>query len=77
MMTKDWILQTKETRRKFVNSTWIPLRAICESEKGNVQDIGYMSEFFGCNSLAFPPEYKELAETLEWSDIGIILDVHP
>lgn len=77
MMTKNWILQTKETRRKFVNSTWIPLRAICKSEKGNVQDIGYMSEFFGCNSLAFPPEYKELAETLEWSDIGIILDVHP
>lgn len=77
MMTKDWILQTKETRRKFVNSTWIPLRAICKSEKGNVQDIGYMSEFFGCNSLAFPPEYKELAETLEWSNIGIILEAHP
>lgn len=42
-----------------------------------MQDIGYMSEFFGCNSLAFPPEYKELAETLEWSNIGIILEAHP
>ena len=40
MMNKDWILQTKETRRKFANSTWIPLRSICESEKGDTQNIG-------------------------------------
>ena len=76
-MTKDWILQIKETRRKFANSTWIPLRSICESEKGDVQNIGYISEFFGCNSLAFPPEHKDLAKTLEWSNIGIILEAHP
>ena len=76
-MTKDWILQTKETRRKFTNSTWISLRSICESEKGDTQNIGYISEFFGCNSLAFPPEHKDLAETLDWSNIGIILEAHP
>lgn len=76
-MTKDWILQTKETRRKFANSTWIPLRSICESEKGDTQNIGYISEFFGCNSLAFPPEHKDFAETLDWSNIGIILEAHP
>ncbi len=51
-MTKDWILQKKETRRKFSNSTWIPLKALCESEKGDVEDIGYISEYFGCNSLS-------------------------
>lgn len=77
MMNKDWILQTKETRRKFVNSTWIPLKAICKREKGDVQNIGYISEFFGCNSLAFPPDHKDLAENLGWSDIGIILEAHP
>lgn len=76
-MTKDWILQTKETRRKFANSTWIPLRSICESEKGDVQNIGYISEFFGCNSLAFPPEHKDFGENLGWSDIGISLEVKP
>lgn len=76
-MTKDWILQTKETRRKFANSTWIPLRSICESKKGDTQHIGYISEFFGCNSLAFSPEHKDLAETLDWSNIGIILEAHP
>ena len=76
-MTKDWILQKKETRRKFSNSTWIPLKALCESEKGGVEDIGYISEYFGCNSLAFPPEYKDLAEDLKWSNIGIGLEAHP
>ena len=76
-MTKDWILQTKETRRKFANFTWIPLRSICESKKGDTQNIGYISEFFVCNSLAFPPEHKDLAETLDWSNIGIILEAHP
>lgn len=76
-MTKDWILQTKETRRKFANSTWIPLRSICESEKGDVKNIGYISESFGCNSLAFPLEHKDLAETLDWSNIGIRLEVKP
>ena len=77
MMNKDWILQTKETRRKFVNSTWIPLKAICKREKGDVQNIGYISEFFGCNSLAFPPDHKDFAENLGWSDIGIILETYP
>ena len=76
-MTRDWILQKKETRRKFSNSTWIPLKALCESEKGDVEDVGYISEYFGCNSLAFPPEYKDLAEDLEWSNIGIGLEAHP
>lgn len=76
-MTKDWILQTKETRRKFVNSTWIPLRVIYESKKGNSKKIGYTSEFLGCNSLAFPPEHKDFAETLDWSNIGISLEAQP
>ncbi|WP_150538784.1 hypothetical protein [Actinobacillus vicugnae] len=76
-MTKDWILQIRETRRTFSTATWIPLRAICENEKGDSQEIGYKSEFFGCNAIAFPPEHKEFAETLGWSDIGISLDAKP
>lgn len=76
MSKKDWILQTKETRRMFSTATWIPLRAICGEEKGDSKNIGYVSEFFGCNAVAFPPEYKAFAETLEWSYIGI-LDAHP
>ncbi|HBZ4242560.1 TPA: hypothetical protein MG550_12910 [Klebsiella aerogenes] len=70
-MDKDWILQQKETRRTFSKSTWIPLRQSSDNEQGNVKDIGYTNEFFGCGSVAFPPENREVAENLSWGEIGI------
>ncbi|WP_373357799.1 hypothetical protein ACEN3H_12630 [Acinetobacter lactucae] len=76
-MDQDWILQKKETRRTFANSTWIPLRASSNEDKGNVKNIGYISEFFGCGSAAFPPEKIEIAETLGWGDLGLSRDVAP
>ena len=76
-MNQDWILQKKETRRIFSRATWVPLRASCDDEKGKVRDIGYISEFFGCGSVAFPLEYRENAERFGWSDIGIIRRVQP
>ncbi len=36
----------------------------------------YISEWFGCNAIAFFPEYKDIAEELSWSEIGISLDAH-
>ncbi|MFN7921417.1 MAG: hypothetical protein U0Q16_15045 [Bryobacteraceae bacterium] len=36
-----------------------------------VTEVGYVSEFFGCGSVAFPPEHRGLAERLSWSDLGI------
>ncbi len=76
-MDKDWILLTKETRRAFSSATWVPLRASSNDEKGNVRSIGYISECFACGSVAFPPENKEVAEKLSWSDIGICHYVQP
>src|SRR5450830_896569 len=72
-MNQDWILQKKETRRIFANATWVPLRASSNDEHGQVRvtEIGYVSEFFGCGSVAFPPEHREVAERLSWSDIGM------
>jgi hypothetical protein len=72
-MNQDWILQKKETRRVFANATWVPLRGSFNDEQGQVgvTEIGYVSEFFGCGSVAFPPEHREVAERLSWSDIGI------
>jgi hypothetical protein len=72
-MNQDWILQKKETRRIFANATWVPLRASFNDEQGQAGDaeIGYVSEYFGCGSVAFPPEHREFAERLSWSDIGI------
>lgn len=76
-MNQDWILQTKETRRTFSSATWVPLRASCSDEQGEVRDISYVSEFFGCGSVAFPPEHREVAERFGWSDIGIGRNVQP
>ena len=72
-MNQDWILQEKETRRIFAKATWVPLRASVNDVQGQVRDteVGYVSEFFGCGSVAFPPEHREVAERLSWSDIGI------
>lgn len=76
-MNQDWVLQKKETRRTFSKSTWVPLRASCDNEQGNVKNIGYTNEFFGCGSVAFPPEHREIAEQLSWSDIGLSRTVGP
>lgn len=76
-MNQDWILQKKETRRAFSSATWVPLRAYINDEKGEVRNIGYVSEYFGCGSVAFPPEHREVAEQLCWSSIGISHSAQP
>ncbi|NMY07245.1 hypothetical protein HBO38_02110 [Pseudomonas veronii] len=72
-MDRDWILQVRETRRSFAIATWVPLRASQDDEQGQarVTEVGYISEFFGCGSVAFPPHHREDAEKLSWSDLGI------
>lgn len=70
-MNKDWILQQKETRRLYSKATWVPLRASDKNEQGNIEDVGYVSEFFGCGSAAFPPEHKDTAEKFGYSDLGL------
>lgn len=76
-MDQDWILQKKETRRTFSKSTWVPLRASVENEKGNVKNIGYSNEFFGCGSVAFSTENREIADKLSWGDIGLSRTIAP
>ncbi|MCF8796376.1 hypothetical protein [Xanthomonas campestris] len=78
IMSEEWILQTKETRRVFSNAAWVPLRATVESKKGDVKEVGHVSEYFGCGSVAFPPEHRQrVEERLGWSDIGIGHTVAP
>ncbi len=76
-MNQDWILQKKETRRTFSRSTWVPLRASIKNEQGKVRNAGYVSEYFGYGSVAFPPEHRETAEKLSWSNIGIGCTAQP
>ncbi len=72
-MKREWMLQSRETRRRFDNSTWVPLRASGKREegRGDLKDIGYISEYFGCGSVAFSPENRGNADRLGWSEIGI------
>ncbi len=76
-MNQDWILQKKETRRTFSRSTWVPLRASINKEQGKARYAGYVSEYFGCGSVAFPPEHRGIAEKASWSDIGIGCTAQP
>ncbi|ABA87424.1 hypothetical protein Pcar_0163 [Syntrophotalea carbinolica DSM 2380] len=76
-MNKEWILLEKETRRTFSKATWVPLRAYCNDESGQSTQVGYVSDCFACGSVAFPPEQRERAEQLGWSDIGIGHSVQP
>lgn len=76
-MNQEWILQIKETRRTFSNATWVPLRASINEEKGEIRNTGYFKEYFGCGSVAFPPEHREIAEQLSWSRIGIGHNAQP
>ncbi len=78
-MNRDWVLQTRETRRSFANATWVPLRASQDDEQGKarVTQVGYVSEFFGCGSVAFPPQHREVAEKLSWSDLGVDHSARP
>ena len=76
-MDRDWILQTKETRRTFAGATWVPLRSSVNSERGDGRDIGHVNEFIGCGSVAFPPEHRAIAESTSWNDIGLRRDVEP
>lgn len=76
-MEQSWILLTSDTRRTFSKATWVPLRASASDEKGDVRHVGHISEYFGCGSVAFPPQHREVAERLGWGDIGIGHDARP
>lgn len=70
-MNQDWILQKKETRKTFSIATWVPLRESITEEKGEIKSVSHVSEYFGCGSVAFPPEHRDFADNLDWSSIGI------
>ena len=71
MRNQDWILLTKEIRREFSKSTWVPLRAARKVEVGEVKKIGYSIDFFGLGSVAIHQKYSEMVGDLTWSDIGL------
>jgi len=59
-MNEAWILQASEIRRPFSRVTWVPLRASLNDKKGDVTEVGYVSDVFACGSVAFPKQHHEL-----------------
>jgi hypothetical protein len=69
---QNWFEMPEVRRRKLANAVRIPLRAIHRIEEtGDPGQAGYRSDFYGVGTLAVPIEYKQRAEKLGWSDIGI------
>jgi len=78
-VNQEWILQTRETRRLFATSTWVPLRASVTIEHGHPDptSLGHITEHFACGSVAFPARHREAAERLSWNEIGISHSARP
>jgi hypothetical protein len=77
-MDREWILLSKETKRRFSGATWVPLRASQSTSNGlDVRQIGYIGEVLALGSVAIPPEHKEIGDRLKWTDIGIGHSVLP
>lgn len=74
----DWLLQSKETHRRFADATWIPLRKSVKTQTGDVCDPHYCEEFFGPGSMAFFERFKPYAEEhFDRSDISLQQGFYP
>src|ERR1017187_3596194 len=72
MMDQGWV-EMKDIRRRRLNSAvWIPLRAAQKQSVGELGTLGYQEEFFGAGSIAVPLDKKTSAETLGWSELGLM-----
>jgi hypothetical protein len=77
-MTKDWILLAKESRRRFKDATWVPLRALDTRSNGqDAKGIGFVEDVFALGSVALPRKQEDLGEELRWDEIGTGHDVRP
>ena len=70
-MEQSWFEMQDLRKRKLDNSVWVPLRAEKSiSNNVDIDKIGYCAEFIGHGSLMVPIDKKNVAENLDWSDIG-------
>lgn len=72
-LNQSWFEMTDLRGRSLARSVWIPLRAM-QNPVGIDQlgHGGYKSEFFSAKALTIPIEHRATAETLGWTDIGIL-----
>jgi len=63
---QEWFEMVDLRRRRFATSVWIPLR-VSETLEENGRE-----EVFAAGCVAFPPSRRTEAETLGWSDLGLM-----
>jgi hypothetical protein len=69
---KTWFEMKDVRKRRLIDAVWIPLRlAEHVSQEGEFGYAGYIDEFFGLGSVAFPMDRREDTKKLRWSDIGL------
>lgn len=71
-MNQLWFEMQQHRKRSMDAAAWIPLYATETVEhQGSYGQLGYRDDFFGCGSVAVPIAQRELAEKIDWSDLGI------
>jgi hypothetical protein len=69
---QNWFEMRDIRPRRLDASVWIPLRAISTIEKcGRYGFVGFKKELLGVGTLAVPIDKKNIAEKLDWGDVGI------
>jgi hypothetical protein len=73
LAVQQWLEMLDLRRRRFATAVWVPMRA-SETVRSNGQygQPDSHEELFCAGSVCFPPNSKALAETLGWSDLGLI-----
>jgi hypothetical protein len=71
-VNQQWFEMPEVRRRRLETAVWIPLRASQSLiGEGRYGFVGHLSEFWGAGSLMVPLEKRQLAEKLDWMEVGI------
>ena len=72
MKPQEWF-EFRDVRLRSLNSAvWIPLRAAHKIATGRFRAPDSQEEYFGLGSLAIPVDRRAEAQSLGWTDIGLI-----
>lgn len=70
---QKWFEMLEVRRRRLSNAVWVPLRQEeTLSSVGKIRKVGFQEEVLCVGSVAIFKDYRDIGETLEWSDIGLI-----
>lgn len=70
-MNQEWVEMRPIRRRGLNSAVWIPLRAHQTIERsGRAGFLGFKDDYFGVGTLAIPIRARELANEIDWMELG-------